>query len=251
GRRDLGFLFFCRCVLGVAHRQDDLGVAEQDDVAVLQRGLVDPLAVDDGSLGRPEIDDGDLVRSDDLDDGMHAANRFVLLDTQVRRGQLADLDGRLDERFGADEIVAPEDAERQRYLRGLAIHVWPPGPGLAARLRSARLVGRHRSSADFTISRTKSVRTRIRLPCSAKGRALENSPVGLTSSPWISSASNEYCLGGFTGVALGGAGLAAGASFFWASAMPPVAASPMVIPRPVTRATRALRIRSPPCRLVY
>ena len=58
-----------------------------------------------------EIDQRDGVAGD-LDDRVHAADR-VVLETQVRRGDLADLDDRLGERLLAEELVATEDAERE------------------------------------------------------------------------------------------------------------------------------------------
>ncbi len=98
-----------RAVVGLRrHRltdgDDELGVAEHDLIARLQLGLVDLLPVDQRALGRAEIDDVDLARTGDLDHRVHAADRLVV-DAQVARRQLADLDDVLGQRLGPDELI--------------------------------------------------------------------------------------------------------------------------------------------------
>ena len=57
----------------------------------LELRLVDLLAVDEGALGRAEVDDAHVTGAVDLDDRVHAADRLVV-ELEVRRGHLAELD---------------------------------------------------------------------------------------------------------------------------------------------------------------
>src|SRR5262249_10755181 len=115
-------------------------------------------------------------------------NQAALLGRTAAREDLPlGPDGLNDDVVGV-EVVLLDALGRRRLLRLLLRADRDPG--------KRETEGRHhnlhqRSSADLTISRMKSARTRIRLPCSANLRAARNSPSGLTSSPSMMSASKS------------------------------------------------------------
>src|SRR5205814_7648614 len=80
-------------------------VAELNLVTRFQTRLVHALAVDDRPRRRTQVDDVDLARPGDLDHRVHARDRGVL-DAQVARIELADLDDVLRERLGPNELIA-------------------------------------------------------------------------------------------------------------------------------------------------
>ena len=93
-----------------ADRELDAGLADDDRVAGLELRLVDLLAVDEGALRRAEVDDAHVTGAVDLDDRVHAAHRLVI-ELEVRRGHLAELDDGQAQPFLADQLIAFEDAE--------------------------------------------------------------------------------------------------------------------------------------------
>jgi hypothetical protein len=62
----------------------------------LQPRLRDALAVDGRPARRPEVDDVNVARARRLDDAVHARHGLVV-ETQVRRSELPDLDRALRE----------------------------------------------------------------------------------------------------------------------------------------------------------
>jgi hypothetical protein len=109
-----GRLFF-RIICRGTHRDLEAGVADDNLVARLQLGLIDLLTIDVGSLGGTQVDDTDVTRTGYLDDGVHPAHR-VVIQTKMRRRQLANLDDGLRQRLFTDERIALIDSERDGYL---------------------------------------------------------------------------------------------------------------------------------------
>ena len=92
-----------------ADRELDAGLADDDRVAGLELRLVDLLAVDEGALGRAEVDDAHVTGAVDLDDRVHTADRLVI-ELEVRRGHLAELDDGQAQPLLADQLIAFVDA---------------------------------------------------------------------------------------------------------------------------------------------
>src|SRR5690606_1835113 len=185
---DLGRLV----LLARADRQLDPRLAHDDRVAALELGLVDLLPVDEGPLRRAEVDDAHVTGAVDLDDRVHAAHRLVV-ELEVRRGHLAELDDREAQPLLADELIALEGAEGERCF--CAGHEVLPVERL---LRDGRgrqravvertpttALDRYRSSADLMISGMKFVRILISDVCFAKSRASTVEPSGWTRSTSI------------------------------------------------------------------
>src|SRR5262249_22266755 len=115
-------------------------------------------------------------------------NQAALLGRTAAGEDLTLGSDRLDDDVVGVEVVLLDALGRRRLLRLLLRAERDPGQDQTERGRHDL---NHRSSADLTISRMKSARTRMRLPCSANLRAARNSPSGLTSSPSMMSASKS------------------------------------------------------------
>ena len=100
----------------VAEGDDHAAVAEHDLVAGLQPRLRDALAVDGRPARRAEVDDVDVTRARRLDDAVHARHGLVV-ETQVRRCELPDLDRALREDLLAHQLVPLVDLELDGDVR--------------------------------------------------------------------------------------------------------------------------------------
>jgi hypothetical protein len=97
--------------LGCVEERDlDAAVAEHDLVARLEARLADALAVHQRAARRAQVDDVDLVRPGDLDHRVHARHGLVI-DPEVRGGELPHLDDVLGEDLFANERVPLVDLE--------------------------------------------------------------------------------------------------------------------------------------------
>ena len=87
--------------------------AELQLVARLQLGLVDLLAIHNCAGCRAEVDNIDLPWAGNLHDRMHPRHALVV-DPQMARLQLANLDDVLFERLAPNNLVAVKNVERNR-----------------------------------------------------------------------------------------------------------------------------------------
>jgi len=114
---------------------------------------------------------------------------------EVRRGHLAELDDGQAQPLLADQLIALEDAERERcFCAGHGFARVEGSYELAdddERAASRRLLA-YTSSADLMISGMKSLRILIRDECFAKSRASTVEPSGLIRSPSIVSPRRSH-----------------------------------------------------------
>src|SRR3954453_10285896 len=108
---------------GAGHEADPHGgVADLDRGTVLERRLLDPGAVDQHAVRRPQIDDADLRAAPLI--GIHP-------DLRVPAGHARGVDAPIGARAAAD----PDPRRVERVLAPVALqdHVCPPTPGVPDR----------------------------------------------------------------------------------------------------------------------